>query len=777
MYFSPIKFVIGIATALILQHLFFLIAYGKAPQIKQPLDFQFDTAYTNNLLRLITQAPRYVSSDHYNKTASIIFKSLSELSSLSHKNYQVSFSFNSGNFTATSDRNILHFQNDIRTVMFTLNSTNLTKPPLIFSAHYDSHSITSGTYDDAINVAMMFGIAKSILSSNRTLKQPIIFLFIGSEEMGLHGSQLFMQKHPELKGNVLNLESLGTGRPFGLIWKAKKSFSVVKSFSKTNGALVATFFTDITRFKLLKSRSDLEIYERYGLSGGQTVFFGNPTLYHTALDRGETFQDIEYVGNLLTQFAFSFESEENEKDVVAFGFSPLVLIIDRSIYNIIAYSISILAITTVFFLRVPLSSFLWTSGVLFGTLFWYIFYGSMVNYVNPLSFASDIPFWFYIIVLSGVFIFLLIECSDETPDFNSFKATQLILEAVFLSLAADFDISIIFILSIIPHIIFAFVPYKINYIIELLLTSISLIPLCFMNSFLYPIVIGYMNQVPGVKAGLLPIIIIAFYCLYICMSILSISHTEGRNIGINNYTAIQVVLVFIIAVMFMAPCFKKMPYSLKYPLLVSQAEYIYENLSATISMMPVNGQRGIDGIRRDFIYSPQISVIDDFNRIDAKGPAFVQFIKKVKLPKWVNEWPKFEFVDVSDSVDISHNERRIAFNVLGNISIGDFESLVIVPHCHDGPCLKSASGYNNITFTKNDDDDDICILRFTPVCTGRSIDLVLNTHKKVDFDILFTTSKISTERNNFKRHFKSYVQQYAKSYYVADTVLFSSRLV
>ena len=777
MYFSPLKFAIGICTVLFLQHLFFLIVTGNAPPIKQPLNFKFNSSFTYNLLQSIAQAPRVIGSDHYNRTANTIFRILAELSSSSHNNIQISFSFNSGNFTSSSNHNILHFQNDIRTIIVTLNSSNLSNPPLIFSAHFDSHTATSGTYDDAINIAIMYGIAQSIVKSNCTLKQPIIFVFLGSEEMGLHGSQYFMQSHPHLKGNVLNLESLGTGRPFGLIWKARKSLSVVKAFAKTHGGLVATFFTDITHLNLLKSRSDIEIYDKYGLTGGQTVFFGNPSLYHTALDHGAKLQDIEYVGNLLTQFALSFESEENEKDVVAFGFSPFVLIIDRSIYNILSYSISILAITTALLLKPPLSSFLWISGIIFTISFWYLFLGSIINYVNPLSFASDIQFWFYIIVLSGVFVFLLMECYDENPIFNSWKAAQLIIEGILLLLSVNFDISIIFILSIIPHIIFAFLPYSIPYLVDFILVSISLIPLCFMNSFLYPIVVGYMDQVPGAKSTLLPILLITIYCVYICLSVIPISHTEGRNFEIQNRTAIQVILTLIITAIFMVVCCKQKPYSLSYPLLVTQAEYIYENLSATISMMPINGERGISGISRGFTYTPQIHVIDDFSRIDNNGPAYVQNIKKIKLPKWISEWPQFEFIDVSNSMHISQNERSINFKINGNLTANDFESLVLIPHCTDGPCLKSVNEYKNFSYQIDNNGDNVCLLRFAPIFTGRSIDIVLNTSKKIYFDVLFTTSKITSERYNFKRHFKNYIQSYAKSYFIADTVLVSSRFI
>lgn len=774
MYFSPIKFIIGLFATLVLQHLFFMIVSGNAPPIKQPLDFTFDSKSTYNLLQLISQAPRFIGNSHYNKTINTLFKVLTELSSNSRNNISLSFSFNSGNFTAFSDNNILHFQSDIRSIVITLNHSNLTKPPLILSAHIDSHAITSGAYDDAINVALMYGIADSILKSNYPIKQPIVFIFLGSEEMGLHGSQLYMRDHPGQKGNVLNLESLGTGRPFGLIWKASKSSSVVKAFAKTHGALIATFFSDVTRLNLLKSRSDIEIYDKFGLSGAQTVFFGNPTLYHTALDQGPSIHDVEYAGELLTQFVLSFDGDENEKDVVAFGFSPFVIIIDRSLYNTIAYSAAILAITTALFLTNPISSFLWVFGCIFTVAFWYFFTGALINFVNPLSFASDIPFWFNILIISGAFAFLILECYDDMPNLKLWKAVQLIIEAVLLALICNYDISVIFIISIVLHIMLAFLPDSLPYIVNLLLSLISFVPLCFMFSFLYPIVVGYMGQVPGFKATILPIVLITFYCLYLCLSLVPISHSQSFNFGIQNKTGIQVILVLVITGIFMVVCMKPKPYSLTYPLLVSQSEYIYENLSATISMFPVSGERGINGIDSGFTYTRDISINNDFARIDTRGPAFVQFIKKVKLPKWVNEWPQFEFIDKFDSSD---SYRKVTFNVLGNLTVNDFESVVLVSHCHNDHCIKSVNHFTNISYRVDDDGNNICILRFSPVCTGFSADIILDTQNKVTFDVLFTTSKITQERYRFRRFFKSFIQPYAKSYYVSDTVLFSTRSI
>ena len=105
------------------------------------------------------------------------------------------------------------------------------------------------------------------------------------------------------------------------------------------------------------------------------------------------------------------------------------------------------------------------------------------------------------------------------------------------------------------------------------LSLISFVPLCFMFSFLYPIVVGYMGQVPGFKATILPIVLITFYCLYLCLSLVPISHSQSFNFGIQNKTGIQVILVLVITGIFMVVCMKPKPKLLKFqlPEMVRQA--------------------------------------------------------------------------------------------------------------------------------------------------------------------------------------------------------------
>lgn len=75
---------------------------------------------------------------------------------------------------------------------------------IIFTAHYDTTSLSQGAYDNMSGCVGLLGMAEYF--KKNTPKYSLRFIFCGSEERGLLGSKAYCEKHEdELKNAVLNI--------------------------------------------------------------------------------------------------------------------------------------------------------------------------------------------------------------------------------------------------------------------------------------------------------------------------------------------------------------------------------------------------------------------------------------------------------------------------------------------------------------------------------------------------------------------------------------------
>ena len=94
----------------------------------------------------------------------------------------------------------------------------LKKEVIMLGAHLDHlgycHEMMPGANDNASGVAVFLGVAEAVKKSGLAPKRSIVFIFFGSEEQGVKGSEYYLQ-HPvvpneRIKG-LLNLDSVGRG--------------------------------------------------------------------------------------------------------------------------------------------------------------------------------------------------------------------------------------------------------------------------------------------------------------------------------------------------------------------------------------------------------------------------------------------------------------------------------------------------------------------------------------------------------------------------------------
>ena len=89
---------------------------------------------------------------------------------------------------------------------------------IVIGGHLDAvgnaGKVVSGALDNGSGVVDIMAAAKAIAQSGLTLKRSIVFLFIGGEETGLHGSRLYASKPSFPKENTvvfINLDMVGNG--------------------------------------------------------------------------------------------------------------------------------------------------------------------------------------------------------------------------------------------------------------------------------------------------------------------------------------------------------------------------------------------------------------------------------------------------------------------------------------------------------------------------------------------------------------------------------------
>ena len=229
---------------------------------------------------------------------------------------------------------------DCRNILFYFGEKNSTIDPLIISAHIDSKNTGQGAYDDAAGIAAMLELASLLTRKMTPPPTPILLAFIGTEELGLHGSKALVKSNVRASG-YFNIESIGTGLPLVLLQRGNGSSEIVKSWCTKWGMPVAMMINDLLKLGIITSSSDSVIYKGHGIPGAEAIFMGNPTMYHTKLDSIGPPEHIQYLGNALESLIYSFNGKAKSYDSVAIGISPLVIHLSTTMSRIVSLIVSI----------------------------------------------------------------------------------------------------------------------------------------------------------------------------------------------------------------------------------------------------------------------------------------------------------------------------------------------------------------------------------------------------------------------------------------------------
>ena len=775
-FFSFYRFFIGFCVAFFVFFWFYNFYKGNINDQSMLPHVFFDSVDIVTIHKYFAQFPRYSLSETFNLSSSTIHTILIKyVQAFENKSL---FSLNlralRGNTMSSPGCKVNHIQKSMYSLIFSIQSLNPTGTPLIFTTHFDTPANTPGSYDDSISFSVMLGIINSILKQKIKVNRTFYFIFFGHEEIGHHSSNLFFLS-PNITGHVVSMKSFGAGRPFGLFWKASKSSSVIRSLAKIKPAVIATFFTDFSRFQFFKKISDIRLFDKYGFAGGQVMFIGNPALYHTQFDNSLSKIDVEYTGKILTEFAINFQDDEYEKDVVAFGVAPCVFIIEKDKMKSICYGVVFAAVALLFSLNIDKATVFLCIKALVSMLLCFFAFAFLVNMVNTVSYASNILLWFFLIVFFGTLIFLSIIISSNETSIDTFLAFHTILDVFFLFLFADMDISLIFLLSIIPqilHIVF----HRVHYIFDVLFFFIEIIPFAASFPLIFPVVIGYTVHLKGIQADLFPFITMAFYSVHLSFTLMGISHCPASKTGQKSKFFMRNAFLLLSFSIFLGACLKKKPYSGNYPLLVSIAECIDENLTSTISLIPIAENRILQGLKGAIKKNTNITYEYNFQRFNIKGPAFVLKTENSTIPGFLNikQLPEFSF----QVKQVVNGQKIINFMITDNVRSTDYNDLILIAHCkNEAKCVSSVNSMKKFKYSKTEEGETLCIIKHNPCHSGISLKIVLNTTKDILFDVLFVSPKVTANRKDFKKSFELFVQHFDNPGIISDTIIYYKRYI
>ena len=172
--------------------------FSYAPQSNDPIlgKFSGNRAYQHYKKITENNTHRIVSTVEFNRSYQYILEQLKLIQEKSKNNNYIRFTIEE-QLDSISDisSKINQYQRDVRNIIVTLLPVNGSKMnPFLISSHIDTQEYSPGSYNDCAGVVSMIELAETLVESKKKLNIPLQLLFIGSEELGMYGSTLYLKK-------------------------------------------------------------------------------------------------------------------------------------------------------------------------------------------------------------------------------------------------------------------------------------------------------------------------------------------------------------------------------------------------------------------------------------------------------------------------------------------------------------------------------------------------------------------------------------------------------
>jgi len=268
-------------------------------------------------LAAISQEPHYVGSEGHTTVRDYIVKELEKLGL--ETQIQEGYSISKwGNMAKPKN------------ILARIAGSDTSKALMLLS-HYDSSPHSSlGASDAGSGVVTILEGIRAFLESGEVPKNDIIICITDSEELGLNGADLFVNKHhwAEDVGLVLNFEARGSGGPsYMLIETNGGNANLMEEFVEANPKFPVANSLAYSIYKLLPNDTDLTVFRRDGdIEGFNFAFIDDHFDYHTAndsydrLDRHTLEHQGSYLMPLLDHFSkANLNNLKSDEDYIYFN--------------------------------------------------------------------------------------------------------------------------------------------------------------------------------------------------------------------------------------------------------------------------------------------------------------------------------------------------------------------------------------------------------------------------------------------------------------------------
>jgi hypothetical protein len=502
----------------------------------------------------------------------------------------------------------------------------------------------------------------------------------------------------------------------------------------------------------------LSVYGEFGVPGAQAVFVGTPTHYHTKFDRRVSLADMSVVRDQLTAFVIEYRKEkvDSMEDVIALGISPLIVVVPKRLFVIVAPYLAVGSVViALFFIR---GSAIKCALATIVILTLYVAVGYVFHRFDSVGYAADLLILFAGLSLLGFGVFFVLMYGASRIE--SVIAFHVLLNAVLLFVTRHFDFGLVFALTIIPALISLVCPFRIA---RILLVMLEIAPMSFAVAVVYPLLIGYVSQIPGIAADLAPLLVIAVYVIEVSLAISPVCFSpsarrrdDGRRQAIG---ALGLLAALICARVYSSG----VPYSKDYLIVGSESQFFFENGTSIIDFIPIAGRR----VRRG-IPPGNFTFVNDYQGYLARrGPAAVRVLGNATLPSFNPSWP-------DPLLTTSGSELRKVHFDAGNISSA-IHSIAFVVKCGISKCVEDAGEFDEIQYRSSEFGENTAVIRIAPVEPGFAYDFSVRSSGLVSVDILFTSFEVTLEREKFRAQLGESVKQFAKEKLLSDTVFLITR--
>lgn len=322
------KRIAGILSLLLVLGFIYYSFYSLMPRKATPVSAaptEFSAERALIPLKEITKVPHYHGSEAHADVRNYLENQLQSLGFSTE--IQDDFVLNQARRALVKPKNILGH----------LEGTGDGKALMLLS-HYDSAKVPSlGASDAGSGVVTILESLRAYLASGQKPANDIIVLFSDSEEIGLDGAELFVNKHPKAKdiGLVLNFEARGSGGPSNMILETNGgNTNLIKAFVAANPEFPVASSLMYSIYKMLPNDTDSTVFrEDADIDSFFFAFIDDHFDYHTAndnyenLDRNTLQHQGSYLLPLVHYFAAADLSKLKSKEDAVYVNAPLVKMI------------------------------------------------------------------------------------------------------------------------------------------------------------------------------------------------------------------------------------------------------------------------------------------------------------------------------------------------------------------------------------------------------------------------------------------------------------------